>query len=789
MAAYPRLFTPLTVGRTSLMNRVIMGSMHNGLEEGEGWGHRLTKMAAFFEERAKGGVGLMVTGGIAPNNAGRVAPMAAMMTTPGDAARHREVTEAVHRHSVDGVGPKIAMQILHSGRYGYHPFNVSASPKKAPIGWFTPKALSDSDVERTIDDFVRCACLAEEAGYDGVEVMGSEGYLINQFIAARTNHRTDQWGGSYDNRTRLAREIVSRIRAATSADFLIMFRLSMLDLVEGGSSWPEVVELAQGLEAAGVSIINTGIGWHEARIPTIATSVPRGGFSWVTAKLRNSVQVPLVATNRINTPEIAEEILSEGHSDLVSMARPFLADPFFLTKAKAGRADRINTCIACNQACLDHTFQARIASCLVNPRAGYETQLRLDEPTPTPLKLAVVGAGPAGLAFATVAARRGHAVTLYEAAGRIGGQFNMAKKVPGKEEFYETLRYFASELLDAGVDVRLNTRVDADHLAATGCDRVVLATGVTPRTLGIPGDDHRSVVSYVDVLSGRVAVGSSVAIIGAGGIGFDVAEFLAHGGATEPAIAAAKAEAPPAASAAGRPNMDHAPREAVAAELASSPAAALLGGETAPPSRPQAQAFLDEWGIDGTNETRGGLLPTADAPIFGLLPTADAPDEAAGAARSPNVGAARTLYLLQRKRGKHGGGLGKTTGWIHRATLKKAGVQMVGNVSYVRVDDEGLHLKDNKTGRASVLPVDHVVVCAGQMSDASLETPLRAIGLPAYKIGGAHLAAELDAKRAIDQASRLAAAIEGAAPDKVGEYVAPLGASGWLFQKLMSKSA
>lgn len=571
-AAYPKLFSPLKLRGTTLINRCIMGSMHNGLEEGDGFGHHLGRMAAFFEERAKGGVGLMVTGGIAPNNAGRVAPMAAMMATPADAARHREVTEAVHRHN----GPKIAMQILHSGRYGYHPFNVSASAKKAPIGWFTPKALSSAEVERTIEDFVRCASLAQEAGYDGVEVMGSEGYLINQFIAARTNKRTDEWGGTYTNRTRLPLAIVERIRAAVDPKFIIMFRLSMLDLVEGGSEWPEVVALAQGLEAAGADIINTGIGWHEARVPTIATCVPRGGFSWVTRKLRqeaNGVTIPLVATNRINTPEIAEEILSKGDADLVSMARPFLADPFLLNKAKAGTPERINTCIACNQACLDHTFQMKIASCLVNPRAGYETELFTDKPTAQPLDVAVVGAGPAGLAFATTAAKRGHRVTLYEASDKIGGQFNLAKMVPGKEEFYETLRYFAHEIKATGVDLRLGTRVSAEQLQASGAQRVVLATGVTPRKLNIPGDDHPSVLSYVEVLQRTKPVGERVAIIGAGGIGFDVAEFLAHGA-------------------------DRLPPPKAPAQLPA--VSSLLGGadHLSPRTAITTAAFLDSWGID-----------------------------------------------------------------------------------------------------------------------------------------------------------------------------------------------
>lgn len=639
--AFPKLLSPLKLPNgATLANRAIMGSMHTGLEEGEGWSHRLTKMAAFFEERAKGGVGMIVTGGVAPNNAGRVAPMAAMMTTPSDAARHREVTDAVHRHG----DSKIAMQILHSGRYGYHPFNVSASAKKAPIGWFTPKELSAAQIEQTIDDFVRCACLAEEAGYDGVEVMGSEGYLINQFIATRTNHRSDDWGGSFTNRTRLATTIVERVRAATRPNFILMFRLSMLDLVEGGSDWPEVVALAQAIEAAGATIINTGIGWHEARIPTIATSVPRGGFSWVTQKLRASVAVPLVATNRINTPEIAESVLSSGHSDLVSMARPFLADPDFMSKAAAGKSHRINTCIACNQACLDHTFQARVASCLVNPRAGHETEIEYDVPTRTPKKIAVVGAGPAGLAFSTIAAKRGHDVTLYDASDRIGGQFNLAKQVPGKEEFYETLRYFAHELLDSTVTLKLSTRVDADALVASGCDAVVLATGVTPRRLAIEGEAHPKVVSYLDVLSRRVEVGQRVAIIGAGGIGFDVATYLAHG---------ADAYALPV----GPPPPEHA---------AGTLPIELLGGleGASPRTVPTTESFLAEWGIDGSNEQRGGLLDQAGS-------------GAGGAGGAAHGGARRQIYLLQRKRGKHGAGLGKTTGWIHRAVLKKEGVECV----------------------------------------------------------------------------------------------------------------
>ena len=753
-ATFSRLLAPLQLKNgVTLINRAIMGSMHTGLEEGEGWGHKLTRNAAFFAERAKGHVGLMVTGGIAPNNAGRVAPMAAMMTTPGDAARHREITDAVH---AVGTGSKIAMQILHSGRYGYHPFNVAPSAKKAPIGWFTPKQLSVGAIEQTVDDFVRCSCLAEEAGYDGVEIMGSEGYLINQFIAARTNFRDDEYGGSFDNRTRLARTIVEKVRAATRPDFIIMFRLSMLDLVQGGSDWPEVVALAQGIEAAGATIINTGIGWHEARIPTIATSVPRGGFSWVTHKLKPDVTVPLVATNRINTPEIAEEILSSGHSDLVSMARPFLADPFFLTKAMVGASHKINTCIACNQACLDHSFQARTASCLVNPRAAHETEVDWDRPTTSPMDLAVVGAGPAGLAFSAQAAKRGHTVTLYEATERIGGQFNLAKQIPGKAEFYETLRYFASELVDLKVDLKLNTPVDPETLLAHKHDAVILATGVQPRDLTIEGADHPKVVSYVDVLTRKKPVGRTVAIIGAGGIGFDVAEFLAHEADTKGIDTSIAAVTPP--------GLDH-----------------LLGGsdEATPRIVPDKASFLQEWGIDASNTERGGLAPGGGT--------------AAAAADDDNH---RTIYLFQRKKGKHGAGLGKTTGWIHRTSLKHLGVNFLGGLTYLKVDDEGLHVREgggkgsgSKGGGVErVVPCDTIVVCAGQVSDARLAKPLEAAGMPTFVIGGAHVAAELDAKRAIDQACRLAAHIEDAAPDKVGEYVAPLGLNGWIFQKLTSRS-
>ncbi|KAL1511794.1 hypothetical protein AB1Y20_005080 [Prymnesium parvum] len=721
--AYPRLLQPLQLRGHTLINRALMGSMHSGLEEGSGLSHSLEKMAAFFEERARGRVGLMVTGGIAPNNEGRLYPFAAAMLSPSDAARHRVVTEAVHQHK----GPKIAMQILHGGRYSYHPLATAPSSKKAPIGWFTPREMKASAIERTIADYGRAAALAMEAGYDGVEVMGSEGYLINQFIAQRTNKRTDEWGGSAEGRFRLPIKIVEEVRRCTSDDFIIIFRLSMLDLVEGGSDWNEVVALAQAIEAAGASIINTGIGWHEARIPTIATCVPRGGFSWVTAKLRGAVSLPLVATNRINTPEIAESILSQDHADMVSMARPFLADPFFLTKAEAGTPEQINTCIACNQACLDHTFMLKRASCLVNPRAGYESELNYT-PTTSPLKLAVVGAGPAGLAFATVAARRGHAVTLFEASHRIGGQFNLAKQVPGKEEFYETLRYFDAELKLSGVDVRLSTRVGASELADGGFDKVVLATGVVPRTLGIAGEDHAKVVSYIDVLTRAKPVGEKVAIVGAGGIGFDVAEFVGH-------------------------RADEVRRE---------------GDDTTPAQWPELSSFLRDWRVDPTNSARGGLL-------------ADAEEAAPPPAKPP-----REILLLQRKSGKHGAGLGRTTGWIHRASLKKMGVTMLGGLTYEKVDDAGLHVKD-KGGKPLTFAVDTVIVCAGQVSEASLEAPLKARGAQVYKIGGSHLASELDAKRAIDQASRLAAAIETAKSENVGDYVAPIGFNGWLYQKVAGK--
>ncbi|MFG2758488.1 FAD-dependent oxidoreductase [Streptomyces wuyuanensis] len=668
---YPHLLSPLDLGFTTLPNRVLMGSMHIGLEEAE---NGFERMAAFYAERARGGVGLIVTGGISPNDAGRPYDGGARLTTEEEAAQHRTVTDAVH-----AAGGRIAMQILHFGRYAYHPQLVAPSALQAPISPFVPHALTDEEVEQTVEDYVRAAELAKSAGYDGVEIMGSEGYLINEFIASATNHRDDRWGGSYENRTRFPREIVRRTRERVGDDFIIVYRLSMLDLVPGGSSLEEVVALAKEIEAAGATIINTGIGWHEARIPTIATSVPRGAYTWVTRKLMGSVSVPLVTSNRINTPEVAERLLAEGRADMVSMARPFLADPEFVAKARADRAETINTCIGCNQACLDHTFSGRITSCLVNPRACHETELVLS-PTRLRKRLAVVGAGPAGLAFAVSAAERGHEVTLFDAADEIGGQLNIAKRVPGKEEFEETLRYFRTQLELRGVEVRLGTFVTPDVL--TGYDEIVVATGVTPRTPVIEGVDHPSVVSYLDVLRDGAEVGERVAVVGAGGIGFDVAEFLTDGGE-----------------------------------------GASLDPET----------YFRQWGVDTGYAEPGGLR---------------APERP----RPP-----RTVHLLQRKTSKVGAGLGKTTGWIHRTELKHRGVTMVAGAAYDRIDDEGLHITVDGTART--VPVDTVVLCTGQEPRRDLYDELAAAGHTVHLIGGADVAAELDAKRAIDQGTRLAAAI------------------------------
>ncbi|MFJ7905969.1 FAD-dependent oxidoreductase [Kitasatospora sp. NPDC096204] len=671
---YPHLLSPLDLGFTTLPNRVIMGSMHVGLEEAPGGYER---MAAFYAERARGGVGLIVTGGIAPNEAGRPWEGGAMLTTEEEADRHRTVTDAVH-----AAGGKIALQILHFGRYAYHRDLVAPSAIQAPISPFTPNELTAEQVEQTIEDFARCAELARRAGYDGVEIMGSEGYLINEFIVAATNHREDEWGGAYEQRMRFPVEIVRRVRERVGEDFIIVYRLSMLDLVPGGSTLEEVVRLAQAVEAAGATIINSGIGWHEARIPTIATSVPRGAFAWVTKEVMGKVGIPLVTTNRINTPEIAEKLLAEGSADLVSMARPLLADADFVAKARADRAEAINTCIGCNQACLDHTFNLQITSCLVNPRACHETELVLG-PTRSRKRIGVVGAGPAGLAFAVSAAERGHDVTLYDAAETIGGQLNIARRIPGKEEFDETLRYFRTRLAELAVTLRLGATVTAEQLAEHGHDEIVLATGVTPRTpADIPGIDHPSVLGYLDVLRDGAPVGERVAILGAGGIGFDVAEFL-----TDPGDAAS----------------------------------------LNPP------AFQAKWGIDPEYRERGGLR---------------APERP----KPP-----RSVHLLQRKTTKVGAGLGKTTGWIHRTELKHRGVVMVPGVTYELIDDAGLHLTVD--GERQLLPVDTVVLCTGQESRRDLYEALRERGLSAHVIGGADVAAELDAKRAIKQGTELAASL------------------------------
>lgn len=670
---YPHLLSPLDLGFTTLKNRVLMGSMHTGLEEEK---NGFERMAAYYAERARGGVGLIVTGGIAPNRAGWIAPFAAKLSNQKEARKHEKITQAVHAE--DG---KICLQILHAGRYGYHPFIVAPSAIKSPITPFRPKAITEKGIWKTIEAYAHTAQLAQQAGYDGVEIMGSEGYFINQFIVSKTNTRTDDWGGSYANRIRLPLEIVKAVRQAVGPDFILIYRLSMLDLVNDGSTWEEVVQLAQAIEAAGATIINTGIGWHEARIPTIATMVPRGGFSWVTKRLMGEVGIPLITTNRINTPEVAEKILADQHADMVSMARPFLADPDFVRKATERKSHLINTCIACNQACLDHTFERKTSSCLVNPRACHETELRY-LPTSQPRRIAVVGAGPAGLAAATVAAERGHHVDLYEASAQIGGQFNLAKRIPGKEEFHETLRYFGEQIKATGVQLHLNTKVEAQHLIDKGYDEVIIATGVHPRQLNLPGIDHPKVCSYIDVLTGRVAVGDKVAIIGAGGIGFDVAEFLVHQGTA--------------------PSLD-------------------------------VKAYLKEWGIDDTYQQGGALTdPTPEPP-------------------------ARQVYLLQRSKTKVGKNLGKTTGWAHRVSLRMKQVKMLNDLQYQRIDDAGLHIV--RRGQPEVLDVDHVVICAGQEPARALFGPLRERGMSVHLIGGADEAAELDAKRAINQGSRLAAGL------------------------------
>ena len=670
--AYPHLLQPLDLGFTTLKNRVLMGSMHLGLEEAP---QGFERMAAFYAERARGGVALIVTGGIGPNKEGAVHAHAAQMATEEDAEKHKIVTEAVHAE-----GGKICMQILHTGRYAYNPQPVAPSAIQAPINPFPPKELSEEEIEQQIADFVRCAALAKEAGYDGVEIMGSEGYLLNQFIAARTNHREDEWGGAYEQRIRFPLEIVRRVREAVGVDFIIIYRLSMLDLVEGGSSYEEIIALGKAIEQAGATIINTGIGWHEARIPTIATKVPRAAFTWVTAKVREALSVPVITSNRINMPDVAEAVLARGDADMVSMARPFLADPEFVIKAEQNRADEINTCIGCNQACLDHVFAGKLTSCLVNPRACHETEL-LIVPTDTPKKLAVVGAGPAGLAFATTAAKRGHQVTLFDAADQIGGQFNIAKRIPGKEEFYETLRYFAKQVELTGVTLQLNTRVTPEMLDQSDFDEVIMATGIAPRKPGIEGIDHPKVLNYLDVMSGA-PVGEKVAVIGAGGIGFDISEVLVHQGES---------------------------------------------------TSQNIEAFMKEWGVDMSLQSRGGV-------------------EQMSQEFEP---AAREVFLLQRKKSKVGANLGKTTGWIHRTDLVKKGVKMLSSCEYLKIDDQGLHLLVK--GEPQLLDVDNVIICAGQEPERTVADQVQA--KPVHLIGGADVASELDAKRAIDQGTRLAATI------------------------------
>ena len=680
---YPHLLAPLDLGFTQIKNRVLMGSMHTGLEEGRD----LRRLAAYFRERAEGDVGLMVTGGFAPNIVGWAKPFAGMMSTSGAARRHQVVTQAVH-----SAGGKIALQILHTGRYAFHPLAVAPSRLKAPISPFTPFELSSRGVERQIRAFVNCAVKAREAGYDGVEIMGSEGYFINQFLSSYTNQRSDAWGGDYSQRMRLPLEIVARTREAVGPDFILIYRLSMIDLVPGGSSWDEVVTLGKAVARGGATLINTGIGWHEARVPTIATSVPRAAFAWVTQKMRAEfavagIHTPLVASNRINTPEVAEQLLADGFADMVSMARPLLADPHFVKKAAAGQADQINTCIACNQACLDHIFKNQLTSCLVNPRACHETELvyRPIASAAARRRFAVVGAGPAGLTAATVLAERGHEVHLFDAASELGGQLNMAKVVPGKEEFHEMLRYLRRQVEVTGVQLHLGQRVQAPDLQ--GYEQVIVATGVVPRDPRIPGQDHPKVLSYIDVLRHRKPVGQRVAVIGAGGIGFDVAEFL------------------------------------------------VSEGHSTTTDLPAWQA---EWGVTDPALAAGGLHPVG--------PQATPPG--------------RQVTLLQRKAGKLGEGLGKTTGWIHRTALKMKRVTMIGGVNYERIGDEGLLVSDGeKRENLRWIACDTVVLCAGQLPLRELADALLAQGQKAHLIGGAHEAGELDAKRAIDQAARLAAAL------------------------------
>jgi 2,4-dienoyl-CoA reductase (NADPH2) len=674
MSDYPHMFTPLDLGFTSLPNRVLMGSMHTGLEETGDW----NRVAEFYAERARGGVGLMVTGGMAPNPEGGVFPGAAGLYTPQDIANHRVVTDRVH-----DAGGKIAMQVLHAGRYAYSPHCVAPSAIKSPISPFPPSELDEAGIEKQISDIATAASRARDAGYDGVEIMGSEGYFLNQFLVTHTNRRTDRWGGTYENRMRLPLEVMARVRASVGTDFIVIYRLSMIDLIPNGSTWEEVVTLARAMEAAGASILNTGIGWHEARIPTIATSVPRRAFTWVTKKLMGEVSIPVITSNRINTPEVAEQVLAEGCADMVSMARPFLADPHFVAKAAKGKSATIAPCIACNQACLDHTFSGKLTSCLVNPRACHETELEI---TPVLLRktVAVIGAGPAGLSAAITAAQRGHATTLFDKSNKIGGQLNMARRVPGKEEFDGLVEWFATMVDETGVDLRLGTRPTVADLASF--DEVIIATGVTPRDPAIAGQEHPSVLSYIDVLAGNAPVGDNVVIIGAGGIGFDVAEYLVT---------------------------DDSPTE-------------------------DLDAWKSEWGVADPATARGGLSPNGPQP--------EAP--------------VRQITLLQRKPEKPGRHLGKTTGWIHRASLRAKGVKMMGGVRYDAIEEDGLRVTlEEGRGESRLLPADSIILCAGQLSERSLADELLAEGRQPHVIGGADVAAELDAKRAINQGVRLAASL------------------------------
>ena len=675
MSDYPHLLAPLDLGFTTLKNRVLMGSMHTGLEETGDW----NRVAEFYATRARGDVGLMVTGGIGPNPEGSVAHGAAMMTSQKDVDNHSIVTQRVHE-----AGGKIAMQILHAGRYAFSPDCVAPSAIKSPISMFAPKELDAEGIEKQIADIAACALRAKQAGYDGVEVMGSEGYFLNQFLVTHTNKRTDEWGGSYENRMKLPVEVVRRVREAVGPDFILIYRLSMIDLIPNGSTFDEVVQLAKAVEAAGATIINTGIGWHEARIPTIATSVPRAAFAWVTKKLMGQVGIPIITSNRINTPQVAEDVLAEGCADMVSMARPMLADADFVAKAAAGKADQIAPCIACNQACLDHTFGGKISSCLVNPRACYETELRV-EPSHAVKTIAVVGAGPAGLSAAITAAERGHKVTIFDRASEIGGQLNLAKQVAGKEEFWGLVDWYRAMVKERGVTVNLNTEVSANDLG--GFDEVIIATGVVPRDPQIPGQNAGNVVSYIDILNGKVTAGKKVAVIGAGGIGFDVSEHLVH------------------------------------------------DGDSTTANLPE---WMKEWGVTDPADHRSGLAPEGPQP------------------HAP----AREVTMLQRKTTKVGKGLGKTTGWIHRASLTMKNVRMIGGVNYEKIDADGLHISFGEARETpQLIEADTIVLCAGQLSDRSLADALEAKGIPCHVIGGADVAAELDAKRAIDQGTRLAAAL------------------------------